>query len=269
VSPRSYGISPRRRNLMIGLWLIMTMPLALPGLLLSEPGLLVSAVLITAIMLPIFLLAIRAARLDLTDEGIELRQLGWRVSTSWENIAGIRMVRGREGLILHAPLADKGAERLAAAAGVRFRGASLYDAEQERLIAEQRFIPLEPFAYWFEHGDLGATLAARLPLLSGPEAFAPVDAPKLPPQRVALIAAIIVAALAAGIVLAFASPETQWRVERILAVPLAAAMAVYACANSVAAVRHLRAGRYGWFLLWAAMALVQLLVVLAICGAAL
>lgn len=254
---------------MIGLWLIVTMPLAIPGLLLSEPGLLVSAVLITAIMLPIFVLAIRGARLWVTDDGIELRQLGMRVITPWNNVAGLRMVRGGEGIVLHRPLEGKGAVRLAASAGFGFRGASFYDAEQQQLIAEHRFIPIEPFAYWLEHGDLREALAGRVPALSASDAFTPVAAPKLPRRTLATIVAIIAAAVAAGLAAALAGPEIQARVDRVLAVPLGLATLAYAIVNSVAAVRYWRRRNYGWFALWGALAIVQLLAGLALWSAAL
>lgn len=267
--PRTYGISPRRRNVMIGLWLIMTLPLAIPGMVLGEPGLLVSAVLITAIMVPIFTLAIRAARLHLTDAGIELHQLGMRVATTWDNVAGMRTVRGREGIVLHRPLEGKGAERMAATASVRFKGASFYDEEQQQLIAEHRFLPIEAFAYWLEHGDLRAVLAERVPALSVPEAFTPVAPPKLPRRTLAMIVAIIAAALAAGIAAALASPETQARIDQIVAVPLGLAMVVYAVVNVVAAARYFRRGSYGWFALWGLLAIVQLLAGMAIWSAAL
>lgn len=266
---RTYGISPRRRNLMIGLWLILTLPLAIPGVWLPEPALLVSALLITAIMLPIFLLSIRAARLILSDDGIELRQLGLRVATSWDNVAGVRMVRGREGIVLHRPLEGKGAERMAASAGIRFRGASFYDSEQQQLIAEHRFMPIEAFAHWLEHGDLREALRAHVPALATAEAFTPPAPEKISRGRWALIVAIIAAAMAAGVAFAFASPETQARMDRIVAIPVGLAMLAYAVVNSVAAVRYLRSRNYGWFALWAALAIVQALVAVAIWSAAL
>lgn len=265
MTPRSYGISPRRRNVLVAIWLLLTLPLALGGLA-SDPALLIAAAIVTVILVPIFALAIGSARLRVSDDGIELHQLGWRVSTPWDNIAGVRLVRGREGLVLHQPLAGKGAERLAAAAGMRFSGASFYDAEQQRLIAEQRFIPVEAFAYWFDHGDLHAILAERVPSLSAPEALVPSEPTKLTRRNLVITVAIIIAALAAGIVLAFATAETQARTEQLLAIPLALAMAVYGVANTAAAVRHLRGRRYGWFALWTALAIVQALIVVAIIG---
>jgi hypothetical protein len=265
-STRTYGISPRRRNVLIAAGLLITLPLLLAGLLASDPALLGAGALVTAIIGPIFVLAIRSARLVVSEHGIELRQLGARVTTSWDNVAGLRLDRGREGLVLHRPLAGAGAERLAAAASVTFQGAWLEDPERRALIMEQRLIPIEAFAYWIEHGDLRAILTARVPALSAPEAWRPPAPPKLPPWRVALIVAIILAAMGAGAVLALASPATQLRAQRILAIPAGLAIAVYALANAGAAVRFWRRGRYGWSVLWSAMAAVQALVVVAILG---
>lgn len=266
---RSYGVSPRRRNALIVAGLFMTVPLALAGLLLAETALLITAVLVAAIVLPIFLLALGRARLRVSDEGVELRQLGWRVATPWHNVAGVRLDRGGEGLILHQPLSGKGAERLAAASAITFHGSPLYDAERLDLIAARRFIPIEAFAYWLEHGDLRAILSDRVPALSAPGAWTPPQPTRLPRRRLALIVAIISAALGLGIVLAFSSPQAQARAERLMGIPVAMAVAVYTVVNVGAAVRHLRAGRYAWAALWALMALVQALIVAAILGSSL
>ncbi|MCC7043344.1 MAG: PH domain-containing protein [Acidobacteria bacterium] len=269
MTPRTYGISPVRRNVLIGVWLILTLPLAIAGVWLPDPGLLASALLISVILVPIFALAVRAARLHVSDDGIELRQLGMRVAAPWDNIAGVRTVRGREGIVLHRPLEGKGAARMAASAAIRFRGASIYDATQQQLIAEHRFIPIEAFAHWLEHGDLRQALQARL---SGAAGFDPSDQPapdRLTRGRLSLVVAIIAAALAAGFALALASPETQARIERILAIPVGFAMLAYAIGNGVAAVRYLKHGSVGWFLLWASMAVVQTLIGIAIWSAAL
>jgi hypothetical protein len=265
---RTYGVSPRRRNALLGVWLFLTLPLAVAGVWLSEPGLLVSAALISAIMVPIVVLVLRAARLHVSNDGIELRQLGLRVATPWDNVAGVRLVRGREGIVLHRPLEGKGAARLAAGAAIRIRGASFYDAEQQQLILEHRFIPIEAFAYWLEHGDLRQVLQMRLPTSVAFESAARVAPERLTGGRLALVVAIIAAALAGGFALAMAPPETRGRVEWMLAIPIALAMLVYAAGNAMAAWRYLKHGSIGWFLLWAAMAVVQGLLAIAIWEAA-
>ena len=63
MTARTYGISPRRRNVLIAIWLLFAMPLALAGVALSEPALLVSAVIVSAILVPIFALTVGTARL--------------------------------------------------------------------------------------------------------------------------------------------------------------------------------------------------------------
>jgi hypothetical protein len=42
----------------------------------------------------------------------------------------------------------------ASASHVRIRGAAFYDDVRLQLIGEQRFIPIEAFAYWLKRGDL-------------------------------------------------------------------------------------------------------------------
>jgi hypothetical protein len=269
MTPRTYGVSPMRRNALIGVWLFLTLPLRVAGVWLPEPGLLVSAALISATVVPILVLVLRAAHLHVNNDGIELRQLGLRVATPWDNIAGVRLVRGREGIVLHRPIEGKGAERLAASAAIRIRGASFYDAEQQQLIIEHRFIPIEAFAYWLEHGDLRQVLQSRLSASVAFESAARVAPERLTGGRLALAGAIIAAALAGGVGLALASPETQARAERILAIPIGLAMVAYVAANAVAAWRYLKHGNIGWFLLWASMAIVQALIAVAIWGAAL
>lgn len=268
MTPRTYGVSPTRRNVLIGISLILTLPLAIAGVWLADRILLATAVLTSAIVLPFIALALRAARLRVSDEGIELRQLGMRVTTPWNNVAGVRVGRGREGIVLHRPVEGKGAARLASSAGVRFRGASFYAADQQQLIAEHRFIPIEAFAHWLEHGDLRQVIEARVPTVAVSESADTTAPERLTRGRVSLIVAIIAAALAGGFALAVASPATQHRVERLFAIPVGLAMVAYAIVNGVAAARYLKRGNIGWFLLWAVMAVVQALIGVAVWGTA-
>lgn len=262
----TYGISPVRRNILIGVGLLLCLPLAVGGAISSEPALIAAAVLVSAIALPILLLAWRSARLHVSEEGIEVRQLGMRLSTSWNNIAALRIVKGSEGLVLHHALQGKGAARLAASAAVRVAGAPVYDAERQSLIAEHRFIPIEPFAYWLDRGNLREVLETHIPAGVRWESEPGVAPNRLTPSRRLLLVAIIAGALGSGVAMAMASPETQHRLTPLFTIPAGLALLVHAAWNGLAAARQLQRGNVAWFLLWGAMVVVQALAGVAILG---
>ncbi len=103
--------------------------------------------------------------LVLTPEGISRYNVGYTLSTSWDNIIELRLTRGFEGLILRQPMEDRGAHRFAVAAGARFGigAVPLYPTEIVKMIKAHRFIPIEAFAYWFKHGKLGDEIAGYAP----------------------------------------------------------------------------------------------------------
>lgn len=265
--PKIYGPNPRARNIMLGLWLLFALPLTVLGVFYDEPAMLGAAALLSAIMLPIFVYVLRAAKLILTSDGIELRQVGARVFTPWHNVAAVRTQRGAEGLVLHQPISGKGAERLAAVSGFSYGGAPLYDEERRRLLYEKRFIALDGFAHWLHKGDLHQMILQHATALSADAAMTSPEAPpatvKMSGARIALIIAIIVAAAALGIASAL-SPKIMSVVEPVIAVVLMLALGVYAVANGHAALNHLRARRFGWFTLLTLVALVQALIVFAV-----
>ena len=60
-------------------------------------------------------------------------------------------------------------------------GEALYDAEQQTLFAELRFIPIEAFAWHLRHGELRADIARFAPHLQ--EVLASLDRPDQPSPR--------------------------------------------------------------------------------------
>ena len=161
---RVYSLSPRRKALLAGLWVALCVPLAIWGALIRDSALLITAALVAVVLAPIFVVSgWYYPKLILTEEGIERRNIGYRLRASWENIETARWKRGIEGLILRRPMADKGAFRFAATATARFDGVHMYDPEVIKLIRERRFIPLEAFAYWGCHGDLHQEIERRVP----------------------------------------------------------------------------------------------------------
>ena len=163
-----YHISPLR------LWLVTAFVIALGGLLLvcaalspAEPDA-QNAFILTALLLfgcaCLLYLLLRYSRLELTERGIKLYQIGYTLETEWDNVAALYDVGGAEGLVLHRPMQGRGASVLrgfrhtGAGAGVR-----LYNHEQVPLLAERRFIPIEAFAYWLKHGRLRDDLLRHAP----------------------------------------------------------------------------------------------------------
>lgn len=109
-------------------------------------------------------LLLRYSRLELSERGIKVYQIGYTLETAWDNVAALYDVVGAEGLVLHRPMQCRGASVLrgfrntSAGAGLRF-----YNHEQVPLLAERRFIPIEAFAYWLKHGRLHDDLMRHAP----------------------------------------------------------------------------------------------------------
>jgi hypothetical protein len=186
-----------------GCWAVIALPLLVGGLVSSESALVITSLIVSAILLPLFFLVERAARLILTRDGVEVKQAGANLKSSWENILGLRLVRGSEGFVLRDPMSGRGVQRFASAAAVRMRGVSMYDEEVGQLIAQHRFIPIEAFAYWLRRGNLLEVIGQHAPqLLSNRAGAAEVPGlrppPKLSRTRLTLIVAIIVLSMAAG-----------------------------------------------------------------------
>lgn len=267
---RTYGISPARRTLLYGSWVIFALPLLAGGFFTGETGLLVAALLVTVAMLPVILWADWAARLIVSPEGVELRQAGATLQSPWANVAALRVVSGGEGFILHEPMAGRGAERFALTAGVRVRGAALYDEDRLRLITARRFIPIEAFAYWLRRGDLRTVLtqwAPHVPIegTSG-AAGSPTSPEPVPRQgrRSLLTIGVIVLLVGGALALALALAGTQAAVLRFLLLPVALVFVLLAARNFSAAFRLVRIRHFWFALLWAAMAVVQVLVALTL-----
>ena len=265
-----YGANPRARNLMLGAWLLFAAPLTIGGIVYDEPAMLIAAAVVSAIMLPIFWFVLRAAKLILTDSGLELHQVGVHVSTPWSNIASVRTQRKAEGLVLHEPMAGKGAERLAIASGFSYGGAPMYDEERRQLLYQQRFVPLDGFSYWLHKGDLQEAITRRAIALNSDVARTPAadglpPAEKMSKKRVALIIVLIVACIGLGVASAI-SPTIMARVEPVMALAVMLGLGIYAVANMVSAANHFRARQFGWFMLLTLMALIQALLAFAALG---
>lgn len=94
------------------------------------------------------------ARLELSPQGVRLRQIGMNLTTPWSNVAGLRLAPGREGIITRESMTGAGAAALAAVRGIGTTGAAFYDREQQLAMEECRWIPIEAFRWHLIHGQL-------------------------------------------------------------------------------------------------------------------
>ena len=155
----SYDLPPTRKIILLCVLGAIELPLLALALFGGELAGLLAAVIVALILGPIaYLAAWRYPRLVLREEGIELQQLGWRVSTRWQNVAQI--IRSPSpGLILREPLEGRGAKTLAASNSL----VAFYGSTGDALVSERRWFPLDPFAYWMDRGDLAQQLLRHAP----------------------------------------------------------------------------------------------------------
>ncbi len=165
-----YHISPLRR---FGSWIVFSPLLLLfaAALLFSssradrEFGLVMFAFFGTLGL--IMQLLIDRTKLTLSPAGVKLKQTGYKLETSWENIVGLLLDDGSEAFITGAPLTGKGASLLAWARNVRIDGVAFYDDQQRELLQSGQLIPIEAFGWHFKHGNLAADIARYAPHLRG------------------------------------------------------------------------------------------------------
>ena len=148
------------------------------------------------------------ARLELSPQGVRLRQIGMNITTSWSNVAGLRLAPGREGIITRESMTGVGAAALSAVRGVGASGVALYDAEQQLAMEECRWIPIEAFRWHLIHGHLRKDirdLAPEVMELPAAPAPAPDPPPAMPEERrhgwlvFALVLSLAVLAFVLGI----------------------------------------------------------------------
>jgi hypothetical protein len=93
-------------------------------------------------------------------QGVEVRQIGYRLASSWRDIGELRRVPGHVGFVLKTPMTGPGAHRMASATK------SIGDTPEILvLVMARRYIPIDPFAYWLDHGDLWQRILSEAPWL--------------------------------------------------------------------------------------------------------
>lgn len=116
------------------------------------------------------------ARLEISPEGVRLRQTGYRLETPWANIVDLLLEHGREGFVTREPVGGQGQELLAATAGMGVAFTPIYDDRHRALLGEHRLIPFEAFAWHLRHGPLRSEIEEYAPHLR--PALAALDHPQ-------------------------------------------------------------------------------------------
>ncbi len=105
------------------------------------------------------------SRLVVSAWGVEVRHAGWSARSDWENIRAIDLARGHEGLLLWEPLRRRGPWGLRAGAFMP----GWFLPRQSAFVDAGHWIPLEPFAWWWYHGDLQQQFREHAPWLFAQE----------------------------------------------------------------------------------------------------
>jgi hypothetical protein len=143
---------------------------------------------------------VRKSRLEISPQGVCLREVGSELKIAWSEIIGLRMERGHEGFITAQRMEGRGTERLGASAGPM----QMHDARDMQLLGERRFIPIKAYAFHLRRGDLRDVILGYAPHLKGA-----LDAIPAPPRALTaserrrnwIVACLVVASLALSVVL--------------------------------------------------------------------
>jgi hypothetical protein len=285
----SYSVSPRRRLVLLSLELFfLSLPalIAVGGVASKDRNMLIAAAVLSCIMLPFvafFAWIGKRVWLRIDSSGVTVSGvIGFtKQFHPWEDISALIATRGAEGLILSAPNEDRAYRNWSDWAGVRYQGVAQYSGEQLRLIGECRFVPIVPFGYWFDRGDLIEAFRSFKPeLLEGlaAERAKPATSPR--ERRIIIIVSgsvgitVAVTALFAlyshQIPADYNQPLTLVgdQLLRVLSALGALGLCCYTAVNLAASGRYLRLKRYGLALLWTAMAIVQLLLAVLLAAGA-
>ncbi|HWB02120.1 MAG TPA: hypothetical protein VG796_03785 [Verrucomicrobiales bacterium] len=149
-----YLISPLRRSV---LWLILGPFLIMGVVMCFFPDTRLAGIVVGGIM-AVFLASwhwlVCYTRLEISPQGVVLRQLGWSLEAAWDQVDHLRMDRGREGFVVNEPMGGKGVRRLASVAGFGYYGTPMYSDVQRYWIQNGQWIPVEPFMYAFRKGPM-------------------------------------------------------------------------------------------------------------------
>lgn len=176
---RVYRLPPWRRYLAVLAFLPLWLPLGLAAVFSAGRERWICLGILVAILILVGALhwIIGRVRLELSPEGVRLVGFSGSVEAAWPDVVGVRLDRGREGLVTGRPLEGRLAAGLAAYRNTGSYGTPWYDAEQVALMAERRLIPLDVFRPYLRRGDLIADIVRFAPHLQGDCTAGPRPAP--------------------------------------------------------------------------------------------
>ncbi len=160
--PRVYRLSPLRRVILDGIGLAM---LALPvGMFMlggKATGVALIVFLCMAPTLAILFFCAWFPRIIVGPDGLRFRgAIGFSSQLiPWTNVERLRLKPSGEGVILREPLQTRAAAHWKNWTGVAFMGARFFDDEEQKYIDQQRYVQIQPFAFWLRHGDLATQIA--------------------------------------------------------------------------------------------------------------
>lgn len=277
--PIVYRISPWRRGLFAGLGGLIMLPMLIGAIATGNGGFLAAMVIVFVIWGPCYYL-VHAARIILSEDGVQFRQVGYHLESKWENVCRLWLVKGQEGFELIQPMENYSAKLLAGTADTQLtiHGAAI-DAvpgeDRRPLVMARRFIPIEAFAYYFQNGNLLDDIRSFAPQIADQpfgdvelQAARPAEQPTSSTGSNVMVVVIIVAAVALGLAMATdVLPENvQGMIAVALRVVILLCVAAYAVCNIAWTVSYARAGRWGKAALSALFAILQLLICLAAFG---
>ncbi|MEM8983382.1 MAG: hypothetical protein AAGC71_10160 [Pseudomonadota bacterium] len=126
----------------------------------------IAVVLVMAPFLALLVYVARQTRLELTGDGINYFNIGVSVSARWDAVQRLVVAADICGLVLKKPLNVPGMVRLQRFAGMSIGASPYYSAEQQQLIAQNRFIDLRAYRRQLERGDLRQLIAAAAPAVT-------------------------------------------------------------------------------------------------------
>lgn len=266
---RVYRISPWRRGLFAGLGFLIMLPILIAGLVSQNAGMFVACGIIALIWAPCYYL-VHSARLILSAEGVQFKQLGYGLSTSWENVTRLWLLKGQEGFELAQPMENFSARMLSGTADSQFVVQSAVvdpvpGEDRRGLVVARRFIPLDGFVYWVDRGDLldeirrFAPQVADNPLRAIPVAENQTGQSENGKGQGVLIGSIIAGAVILGILMGsdLLPINVQWGIEKIIRVIIFVCIAIYAVFNLTWSVIYVRSGSWGRAALAALFGLMQ------------
>jgi hypothetical protein len=161
-----------------------------------------------------FFWIIDRARIETSPLGVKLRLLGMTLETSWQNIEGLRMERGREAFVTTSPMEGSGPRRLESTGG-----RTNYDQTARRLTAERRYLPIGVFSRHLR-GGLGEDVRRFAPHLQAALDAGPPP-PNLADRKIVWKACALSVLLFAGLwTLLAAAPSWMDQVGKILSIIL-------------------------------------------------